>query len=207
MSLLLSLVVACVLTHHEYGGRRVWDPRHHFQAFWRYRGPNSMKYWWRRVPAWKPHWNAHEGSFVLRFYGWVVMLCLALVGYRQRMLYCRRAYRSRVKHVARAAAVTSQLCVTVLSCCSGSMVGLLVYCLGWAVGYEYLHVTVRWLATVGSPQSIAHRIYNNITWDFFVNVQSQPPYYLLSPNRTQIHFKSPIPAFLEWIMCISLQML
>ena len=59
--------------------------------------PNATKHWWRRVPAWKPQWNATPGRqlccccciLVLRFYGWAVMLmCLEVVGYRQRMLYC-----------------------------------------------------------------------------------------------------------------------
>ena len=40
----------------------VWDARHHCWAFWRCRGANSTKHWWRKVSAWKPQWNAHKGN-------------------------------------------------------------------------------------------------------------------------------------------------
>ena len=29
-------------------------------AFWRFRGPNSMKHGQRKVPTWQPQWNSHE---------------------------------------------------------------------------------------------------------------------------------------------------
>ena len=45
-------------------GGRVWDTRHHCLIFWRCRGPNSRKHWWRKGSAWKPQWNAHKGSSV-----------------------------------------------------------------------------------------------------------------------------------------------
>src|SRR4029434_10294163 len=43
-------------------------------------------------------------------------------------------YGSWVQHAAGVAAVTSQLCVAVVSCCSGSMVWQLLYWLGSWVG-------------------------------------------------------------------------
>lgn len=55
-----------------------------------------------------------------------------------------------VQHAARVAAVTSQLCVVVVTCCSGIIVGQLLHWLGQVVGYNYLHVTVRGLAGVGN---------------------------------------------------------
>ena len=39
--------------------------RHYCRAFWRCCRSNSTKHWWRKVPAWKPQWNAHKGSFVI----------------------------------------------------------------------------------------------------------------------------------------------
>ena len=54
---------------------------------------------------------------------------------------------------AHVAAVSSQLCIAVVSYCSGSMVGQLLY---W-YGYEHLHVTVGRLAAVGSLQPIAQQ--------------------------------------------------
>ena len=42
-------------------------------------------------------------------------------------------YGSQVQHATRVAAVTSQLCIAVVSCCPGSMVGQLLYWLGYLV--------------------------------------------------------------------------
>ena len=102
VSLVVSGSGSGVLTHHEYGCSWVRDARHRCWAFLRCRGPYSTKHWWRKVPAWKPQWNSHKKQtqlkkklcrccciLLLRFYGWAVMLlCQALVGYRQHMWYC-----------------------------------------------------------------------------------------------------------------------
>ena len=78
-----------------------------------------------------------------------MLLCLAVVDYRRCMLYCEgEPLWTWMQHAAHVVAVTSQLCAVVVSCCSGSMVGQLFYCLGWIVGYEYLHVTVRGLVAI-----------------------------------------------------------
>ena len=86
---------------------------------------------------------------LLRFYGLAVMLCLALVGYRQRTLYCE--------------GVTLQIARTTCSTCCGCLQPVVHCCccirstarqlLFW-LGNEYLHVTVKGLATVGSPKPI-----------------------------------------------------
>ena len=100
--------------------------------------------------------TAHEGSFfvVVPYCSGSVVgqpWCLAVLGYRQHVLFCEGKPLWTL-------AVISQLCV-VVSCC---------YIFGWAVvilvrlvvGYEYLHVTARGLAAVGSPQQLTQGIYH-----------------------------------------------
>src|SRR4029434_4047752 len=67
----------------------------------------------------------------LRFYDLAVMLmCLALVGYRQRMW----------QHAMCVVAVTIQLCFGIVSCCAGSMVGQLCQCVVCSCGLQTAHV-------------------------------------------------------------------
>lgn len=60
------------------------------------------------------------------------VMFLAVVGYRKCMLYCEGGSLQIRGTTCDAffAAVTSQLCIVVVSCCSGSMVGQLLYWLG-----------------------------------------------------------------------------
>ena len=69
--------------------------------------------------------------------------------------------------VAHVATVTSQLCIVVVSYCSGFMVGQLLYWLGYVVGYEYLHVTLRGSAAVGSPQPIAQEQHSTTSFPVY----------------------------------------
>ena len=72
---------------------------------------------------------------LLRFHGWAVMLLrLALVGNRQYMLFCEggplRILGTTCDGCCGCCHWLCQLCVVVVSCCSGSLVGQLLYWLG-----------------------------------------------------------------------------
>ena len=58
------MVLTCVLTYYEYGEGWVRDARQHCWAFWRYRGPNSMKQW-QRCPLDNPSVMLTKASLLL----------------------------------------------------------------------------------------------------------------------------------------------